>query len=172
MAVEFRTAVESDAPELATFPIEVFSETFGPHNTAANMRQYLSTSLTPEVIRTQLQRSAGGTLLGIEDAIIKAYAMVLPDEPHAHDDLPADSLFLQRFYLDSDLHGSGVAARLLEQVIDHVNLSGSNGLWLTVWEHNPRAIRFYEKFGFTTIGDCPFQFGDELQRDLVMLRPC
>ncbi|MEL7312037.1 MAG: GNAT family N-acetyltransferase [Pseudomonadota bacterium] len=170
MAVEFRTAVESDAPELATFAIAVFSETFGPHNTEGNMRQYLSMALTPAVIADQLRRSAGATILGIKDDTIKAYAMVLPDEPRVHDNIPPGSLFLQRFYLDSELHGSGVANELLDRVIDQAKLKNSDSLWLTVWEHNPRAIRFYEKRGFKTVGDCPFQFGDEQQRDLVMLR--
>jgi diamine N-acetyltransferase len=48
---------------------------------------------------------------------------------------------------------------------------GAAALWLGVWEHNPRAIRFYEKHGFTTVGEQPFVLGKDPQRDLVMVRP-
>ena len=42
-------------------------------------------------------------------------------------------------------------------------------LWLGVWEHNPRAIAFYEKRGFRAIGAQEFLLGADRQRDLVMV---
>ena len=41
-------------------------------------------------------------------------------------------------------------------------------VWLGVWEENPRAIRFYEKNGFVVFGEHQFQFGNELETDLMM----
>ena len=38
------------------------------------------------------------------------------------------------------------------------------------WEKNPRAIRFYEKNGFTTFGSHVFQLGDDAQTDILMRR--
>ncbi|HEX7807692.1 MAG TPA: GNAT family N-acetyltransferase, partial [Thermoanaerobaculia bacterium] len=43
-------------------------------------------------------------------------------------------------------------------------------VWLGVWEHNPRAIAFYEKCGFRITGKHPFLLGSDLQTDLVMTR--
>jgi ribosomal protein S18 acetylase RimI-like enzyme len=37
-----------------------------------------------------------------------------------------------------------------------------------VWEHNPKAIAFYRKFGFETVGDHTFMLGLDRQRDIVM----
>ncbi|MFN7984164.1 MAG: hypothetical protein U0Q11_20145 [Vicinamibacterales bacterium] len=39
-----------------------------------------------------------------------------------------------------------------------------------MWEHNPRAIAFYRKFGFEIVGDHVFTVGTDPQRDLVMSR--
>jgi ribosomal protein S18 acetylase RimI-like enzyme len=45
---------------------------------------------------------------------------------------------------------------------------GATRVWLGVWEHNPRAIAFYEKFGLRVVGAHDFDLGGDLQRDLVM----
>ena len=57
----------------------------------------------------------------------------------------------------------------MADAIERAATLGANVVWLGVWEHNPRAIRFYEKHGFTTAGEQPF--GKDPQRDLVMVRP-
>jgi ribosomal protein S18 acetylase RimI-like enzyme len=44
-------------------------------------------------------------------------------------------------------------------------------VWLGVWEHNPRAIAFYKKYGFISVGEHPFPLGGDLQRDIVMAKP-
>ncbi|MEY3918157.1 MAG: Protease synthase and sporulation negative regulatory protein 1, partial [Bacteroidota bacterium] len=41
-------------------------------------------------------------------------------------------------------------------------------IWLGVWEHNPRAIRFYEKQGFVKFDQHIFQLGDDEQTDILM----
>ena len=47
---------------------------------------------------------------------------------------------------------------------------GCDVIWLGVWERNPRAIAFYEKMGFATVGGHSFMLGRDLQHDLVMSR--
>jgi ribosomal protein S18 acetylase RimI-like enzyme len=39
-----------------------------------------------------------------------------------------------------------------------------------VWEHNPRAIAFYRKWGLEVVGEHVFMMGDDPQRDLLMRR--
>jgi ribosomal protein S18 acetylase RimI-like enzyme len=46
---------------------------------------------------------------------------------------------------------------------------GGRTLWLAVWERNPRAIAFYEKFGFRDVGRQDFRLGSDLQTDRVMV---
>lgn len=49
--------------------------------------------------------------------------------------------------------------------------SGYRTLWLGVWERNPRAIAFYERWGFATVGSHVFRLGSDDQTDLIMERP-
>ena len=41
-------------------------------------------------------------------------------------------------------------------------------MWLGVWEFNPRAQAFYEKYGFYEVGRHIFQLGSDPQTDLLM----
>jgi ribosomal protein S18 acetylase RimI-like enzyme len=44
-------------------------------------------------------------------------------------------------------------------------------IWLGVWEHNPRAIAFYAKVGFSDVGAADFFVGSDRQTDRVMMLP-
>lgn len=78
---------------------------------------------------------------------------------------------ISRFYVGPAFHGRGVAVRLMEHCVAVARSLEADGLWLGVWEHNPRARAFYRKHGFVEVGVMPFQFGPEMQEDLVMQRP-
>jgi ribosomal protein S18 acetylase RimI-like enzyme len=52
--------------------------------------------------------------------------------------------------------GLKLGHRLLQQAIDLSKEAGDKGMWLNVWKENKRAIRFYEKQGFETIGESNF----------------
>ena len=77
---------------------------------------------------------------------------------------------IQRIYVDAPWHGRGIAQALMAAMLEHARIAGADRVWLGVWEHNPRARRFYEKSGFALAGDHAFVLGHEVQRDLVMSR--
>jgi Acetyltransferase (GNAT) family. len=45
---------------------------------------------------------------------------------------------------------------------------GGRTLWLGVWSQNPRAIRFYAKWGYEDVGGQTFMLGDDPQQDRVL----
>jgi RimJ/RimL family protein N-acetyltransferase len=55
----------------------------------------------------------------------------------------------------------------MEAMLMHARERGADRVWLGVWEHNPRARRFYAKCGFAPAGDHAFVLGDEVQRDVL-----
>jgi ribosomal protein S18 acetylase RimI-like enzyme len=57
---------------------------------------------------------------------------------------------------------------LLETAIEATRDTGHEVLWLGVWEHNPDAVAFYERFGFTTVGNKVFMMGTDTQSDYIM----
>ncbi len=77
---------------------------------------------------------------------------------------------IERFYVDRQFHGKGVAQTLMQACFDLARQSGHGAVYLGVWENNHRAIAFYRKLSFDVVGSHAFQLGDEAQDDLVMER--
>jgi diamine N-acetyltransferase len=56
----------------------------------------------------------------------------------------------------------------MQSCLDYIQQQGCDTVWLGVWEHNPRAIAFYEKWGFEKFGAHDFLLGTDLQTDILM----
>ncbi|HEY6101414.1 MAG TPA: GNAT family N-acetyltransferase, partial [Anaeromyxobacter sp.] len=167
-----REAHPQDGDLLSEIAHTTFRDTFGPDNTAADMDVHCSRFFTPEAQTRELSDPSMRTLVvpGAEaGAPFAAYAQLRrgPAPPCVR---AASPIELQRFYVRASLHGSGLARELMSAVIDLAAREGADTLWLGVWEKNPRAIRFYAKFGFREVGDQTFVLGSDPQRDLVMTR--
>jgi ribosomal-protein-alanine N-acetyltransferase len=51
-----------------------------------------------------------------------------------------------------DLRRRGIASTMLEKVIDELKKKGCKSIYLEVRASNTNAIRFYENFGFVSVG--------------------
>ena len=63
---------------------------------------------------------------------------------------------VEQVFVDPDLHGSGIAAVLLEAAEHRVAEAGHDVAWLAVVVGNARARRFYEKHGWADVADLPY----------------
>lgn len=77
------------------------------------------------------------------------------------------SLELQQIYVLSPWHGTGAAEALMQWAIDTATGRGATELYLTVFDHNERAKRFYARHGFSEIGTCTFRLGDRVDDDRI-----
>ena len=78
------------------------------------------------------------------------------------------SLEIQRIYIDAGFQNKGLGAILLDFAKERAKAMRLQYIWLGVWEKNPKAIRFYERHGFTIFGSHQFIMGDEVQTDILM----
>ena len=77
---------------------------------------------------------------------------------------------LSKFYVDPDRHGGGIASALMGQTLAAAERAGSASVWLGVNDQNARAIRFYTRMGFATVGTRSFTLGRDTHSDLVLER--
>ena len=63
---------------------------------------------------------------------------------------------VEQVFVDPDLHGSGIAAVLLDAAERRVAAAGYDVAWLAVVVGNARARRFYEKHGWADVADLPY----------------
>ncbi len=164
-----RTATAGDNVLLAEVGAETFLDTFGPDNTPENMAAYLAKSFSPAKQAEELADPATKFLLIEQDARMVGFARLRFD--HAPNGVKsAHPMEIVRLYARKPWIGQGVGARLMQACLEEAEKAGCEVVWLDVWEHNPRAIAFYRKWGFEEAGTQAFKLGDELQTDLVMLR--
>ena len=153
-----RRATASDAAALAELGARTFIDAFGAQNRPEDIEAYVKATYG---VQQQL-REIDDTLVVEEDGALIAFAQLhRSDSPHG-------DVELGRFYVDRNLHGRGIAQALMDAVLAAARHLGARKLWLGVWEHNPRAIRFYEKCGFVDEGSHPFQIGSDIQTDRIM----
>lgn len=165
-----RTATHEDAALLARIGAEMFAETFAGENTPENMAAYLADSFSPEIQAEELAE-AGSVFLIAEiagDAAGYARLIVGSTEASVRATRPVE---LVRIYAGGKWLGQGVGTGLMQACLTEAARLGADMIWLGVWEQNPRAIRFYQKWGFVQVGTHGFQLGDELQTDWIMQRP-
>jgi ribosomal protein S18 acetylase RimI-like enzyme len=75
-------------------------------------------------------------------------------------------------YVRSEMRGTGIAASILNHVVDYARENGIRQLELTASAENVRAIKFYRNAGFADVGLIPagvIDGGREID-DLIMVR--
>jgi ribosomal protein S18 acetylase RimI-like enzyme len=160
------------AAALAALAERTFRDTFAKDNSADDMEAYVRASFSPERVRAELADPAHTFLLAFLEpagapigyAKLKAAAA----DPSVTGPAPIE---LERIYVDAQAIGRGIGAALMRASLDTARSGGYQTVWLGVWEHNPRAIAFYERWGFRTVGDHAFRLGSAEQTDLIMERP-
>lgn len=164
--IRYRDGVAADAEALDAMAVGIWMETFGHSASAENIAAYLATAYGPDgaLIRDLVTGAARFRVALAGDRIV-GYAKVNP--PWLPDAEPG-AMQLSQLYVSSDFHGAGIAHALMDWVVEHARDTSAAALLLTVWENNPRAMRFYQKRGFVHIGDYSFPVGDQLDTDHIM----
>lgn len=165
-----RKAERADAARLSKLAEQTFRDTFGAANTSEDMALHCRLHYGEAIQAGEIARPDMVTLLSEEEGQWLGFAQLRwGDAPGCV--VAAAPGEIQRLYVDRDWQGKGVAQALMRACLGEMQARGSDVVWLGVWEHNPRAIAFYRKFGFVEVGDHVFPVGSDPQRDIVMTRP-
>jgi len=168
-AIRIRPAEDGDALALAVLAERTFRAAFEESNAAANMQAHCAANYGQAIQLGEIRDSGRETwVVEAEDRLV-AYVQLRLDaaSPVISGARPVE---IQRFYVDTSHHGTGLAHQLMAHVLVRAQAAGSAALWLGVWERNPRALAFYRKWRFDVVGEHTFKLGDDPQRDLVMCR--
>lgn len=164
-----RTAAPGDVDLLTALGARLFRATYEQQTSRADLDAYIAEVYRADRVAGTLadpcQRytiaEVGGTPIG--------YALVEHGArpPYGRAERP---LALAELYVDHAFHGRGIGPLLLRATLDDASASSADLVWLTVWERNARAIRFYRREGFRQLGETTFSLGRVQQRDLVLAR--
>lgn len=162
-----RLALPGDAPSLAILAERTFRDAFGARNSPENMDLHCTRCFGPDIQLREIDERGLVTTLADESGRLVGFSQLrlTRPSPAVTAQKPAE---LSRIYVTAEWHGRGIAQALMKQALADAARAGCDRLWLGVWEHNPKAMAFYRKFGFEIVGTQSFMLGQERQRDLVM----
>ncbi len=98
------------------------------------------------------------------------YSMVAPPADMPQDLLKPGDIELKRIYVLSRYHGARIGQALMDAALDYTAKTQARRVVLGVYDDNLRAMRFYEKHGFSPIGRRRFSVGGQVYDDAVLAR--
>ncbi len=140
-----------------------------PRNRPEDMAAYMGQSFSVATLARELAQPSTIFLLDDRDGAAAGYAKLnaFATERCVVAQRPLE---LARLYAGTAFIGQGVGPALMQACLDEARARGHDVLWLGVWEFNPRAVRFYEKWGFHRVGEHTFLLGSDPQLDWIFQR--
>jgi ribosomal protein S18 acetylase RimI-like enzyme len=175
--MSIRQGLAADSVRLAALGADSFMAAFAAFNRPEDMKTYVEEAFSLDRLEAELQDTRSTFLLAERQGELLGYAKLrhsgatitgTDDNTHraVRGERPVE---LQRMYAaPSRVGNSGVGKLLMQACIERARSDAHSTLWLGVWEHNPRAISFYQGVGFELVGNQDFMLGQARQTDLIM----
>jgi ribosomal protein S18 acetylase RimI-like enzyme len=144
-----------------------FTETYRAAHEPAALERHVAATLSDERLRNDLEDN-GRTVLAVTvgpEWVGYAVLALTQAPPEVPGERPAE---IARFYVASAWHGRGIAAPLMDAILDEARRRGRDTAWLCAWEHNARALRFYTRQGFEPVGRTTYIFDGQPEDDHLL----
>ena len=167
MEITTRRATIEDAETLSEISKRTFYDTFTGTCTEEDMQSFLDEYFNLSKVKQELLNEKDRYYLAEVNGVTAGYLRFMED----YSSLPLmekwKALELKRIYVEKDFQGRGVAQVLMDLILKYANEHNYEVVWLGVWEHNLKAQRFYEKYGFVNSGHLhDFPIGNTPQTDI------
>jgi ribosomal protein S18 acetylase RimI-like enzyme len=131
------------------------------------MKLYLEKTFTAEKIKREILEPGSTFLIAYDQKNIAGFMRLRTghEPPELKSEKPLE---IERIYATKPYIGKFVGKLLMDEAFVYAREHKFSTVWLGVWEHNLRAIRFYEKTGFEKFSDHVFMLGTDAQTDLLM----
>jgi diamine N-acetyltransferase len=165
--VKIQKPTSDQMAQLQAIARQTFRETFAEHNTEENMRQYLEEGFSLEKMTAEINNPHSEFYFAAQEEQVIGYLKVNfgPAQTEIKND---NAMEIERIYVLQEFHGKNIGQMLYEKAIQVAQAAKVEYVWLGVWEKNQRALRFYQKNGFTAFDKHIFVLGDDAQTDIMM----
>lgn len=164
-----RAATPEDAETLSLIGSATFLDSFAGVVHGQGLLAHCHTSHSPETYRRYLANGGKAWLAEVEPGHAPVgYALTCKPEL---DQATDGDIELKRIYVLSRFQGSVIASVLMRHVLESAQAGGHKRLLLGVKNDNHRALNFYAKNNFETIGSRSFDVGGTIYDDFVLARP-
>ena len=170
MLISYEEAKEADVIALSKLGKATFVTKFGHLYQKDDLESFLS--LEHSEHRYSLYFSDPETTISVaktSDNTLIAYSVAgllkLPVKSAS-----PNALELKRLYVSASHQSTGIGSNLMKIFIDWSISKGAPDVYLGVFSDNIGAQRFYERFGFSSVGEYDFPVGLQLDREYIYER--
>lgn len=143
--------------EISLLAQATFTETFAHLFQPDVLQRYLIANFHPDKLKSSLDKQNNQFLLAYYQDEPVGYAKLKANSPNQAIQA-VNQMELQKIYFLSKCHGKQLGAAMMDTCMKYFRQNAPVTVWLDVLETNMKAIRFYQKFGFKTVGKEHFNF--------------
>ena len=165
-----RLCTADDSAMLSLVAGAAFLEAFAHDLSAADLLAHCRSHNSPEAFAKYLAQPTTRCILAEIEPGDAPVGYIVCCEPDLPVDLTPQDYELRRIYLLHRFQGLGIGRALMDAAVEHAGRLGRTRLLLGVYGKNVDAIRFYERAGFTQVGEREFTVGSTTHHDVVMAR--
>lgn len=166
MEINIRRITADDIPVLSAIAQQTFYDTFTGTCTEEDLQSFLEKYFSQKQFAIELSNSNNLYFFAETEGKPVAYLQFMEDYSGFVLMKKWKALELKRIYVLKEFHGKGIAQKLMDYILNYAAEMKYEVVWLGVWEHNKRAQKFYEKYGFVNSGYThDFPIGNTPQTD-------
>lgn len=159
----------SDIEVLQKISIETFTETFKQDNSIEDLQNYLDQAYTLDKLQNELKNRNSMFFFLYQENNLAGYLKLNVGDAQT-EAMGDDALEIERIYIKGAYQNNGFGKVFMNHVSDIAKEKEVRKIWLGVWEHNTKAIAFYERHGFIRQGQHSFFMGEDEQIDWIMTK--
>ena len=159
--IEIRLAKKEDAPFIALLGRTTFTETFGHFfRDQKDLIDYYNLTFSVQKIEAGIEQPNNVFWVAFVNRLPVGYAKLKLHSPS--DFIESKGVCqLQKIYVLKDFLSMKIGFQLQNSLLEKAKELNFDAIWLSVLHSNERAINFYKKGGYETIGKHDFQIGKE-----------
>jgi ribosomal protein S18 acetylase RimI-like enzyme len=165
MTITYRPAAVSDAAAIDRVFRQSFCDTFAHLYAQEDLTTFLA-GFTREAWIAEIDDPAFAFRIAEQEGECVGYVKLgpvgLPVEA------PCNAVELRQLYLLHAYRNQGIAAQLMDWALTEGRRRGAPEMYLSVFTDNPRARRFYERYGFEYLAPYKFMVGNHADEDIIM----
>lgn len=164
---QLRNPEIEDTAHLAELGRSTFIETFGTLYRQEDLNHFLKEVYSDAVVAQELADPKLTHRVIESDGELVAFIKVGPVHVPAESPSP-DAGEIWQVYVRKSFLGKGLGDRLMEWAMNYFRSINTDEIYVSVFSENPRAIRFYQKYGFEKISEYGFPVGDQVDFEWIM----
>lgn len=163
----YRKCGLKDLEALRTIAKRTFVDAYEKNNNPDDFKSYIDSAFESHQISAELENPNSQFYFIYFEHQLTGY-FKLNENSAQSEDYGIQSLELSRLYILSEFQGQAIGKMALSKVMELAKEKDKSWLWLSVWQQNEAAVRFYKRHDFKKFDTQIFYVGKDAQIDWLM----